>query len=363
MYSCFSVNNYKRLKDLKLERLGRINLIAGTNNVGKTSLLEALWLFGGIYSPDLIMKIQGQRGIKKLNYDFKEGSELPWMDIFYNLDCKKVIVFEGIEDGKQRTMKYSTPEHANGNRIVDVSNNSDMSSYSIRESDKQRSYRSLKLEVNENSDQWEIFLHIKPEGLEKSEINEEDVRESIILPPKFTVSNEILADRYSSYVKKQGVEEANKIARMIDPQIESIDLLTIGKGHPVIHCYMKEMKSPLPLNYMGGGVFRILEILLSLADAENGYLMVDEIENGFHYSNLEKIWNAINESSKSFNTQVFLATHSYECIQAAKEVFKEEGPETFVFHRIDELEGGQLEAKTYDVSMIEAALDMELEVR
>ncbi|GAC1393566.1 MAG: hypothetical protein NVS4B11_00190 [Ktedonobacteraceae bacterium] len=36
------IRNFRGFHHLQIERLGRVNLIVGKNNIGKTSLLEAL---------------------------------------------------------------------------------------------------------------------------------------------------------------------------------------------------------------------------------------------------------------------------------------------------------------------------------
>lgn len=45
MYRWFEVNNFRCFDELMLAGLERVNLIAGVNNVGKTAILEALFLF------------------------------------------------------------------------------------------------------------------------------------------------------------------------------------------------------------------------------------------------------------------------------------------------------------------------------
>ncbi len=47
MYKSFRVKNFRCFKDLQINDLGRVNLIAGKNNVGKTALLEAMYLLSG----------------------------------------------------------------------------------------------------------------------------------------------------------------------------------------------------------------------------------------------------------------------------------------------------------------------------
>ena len=53
MLESLRVKNYRVFKDLKIDGLHRINLIAGKNNSGKTSLLEAMFLLSGGGNPQM----------------------------------------------------------------------------------------------------------------------------------------------------------------------------------------------------------------------------------------------------------------------------------------------------------------------
>ena len=48
MYRSFRIKNFRCFKDLSIDNLERVNLIAGANNVGKTALLEAIFLHAEI---------------------------------------------------------------------------------------------------------------------------------------------------------------------------------------------------------------------------------------------------------------------------------------------------------------------------
>ena len=67
MYKSFMVKNFRCLADIEIEPLERINLIAGKNNVGKTALLEALWLHHGTNIPDLARRVNSFRGLEKMD--------------------------------------------------------------------------------------------------------------------------------------------------------------------------------------------------------------------------------------------------------------------------------------------------------
>ncbi len=55
------IQNFRGFQDLKIDRLGRVNLIVGKNNIGKSSLLDALLLYAHRGSPNDIWDILNAR--------------------------------------------------------------------------------------------------------------------------------------------------------------------------------------------------------------------------------------------------------------------------------------------------------------
>jgi AAA15 family ATPase/GTPase len=117
---------------------------------------------------------------------------------------------------------------------------------------------------------------------------------------------------------------------------------------------------PVPL--MGEGVRRLLSILLAIFHTPGGVVLIDEIENGLHYSVLNNIWKAIGKAARAASVQVFATTHSRECIRSADESFSESGADDFRLFRLDR-NNGEISVVTYDHEMIEGALAMSLEIR
>lgn len=70
MYSSFEVRHFRCFRDLTITGLDRVNLIAGVNNVGKTAILEALFLHCGAYNPELAIRINAFRGIETMKVTF-----------------------------------------------------------------------------------------------------------------------------------------------------------------------------------------------------------------------------------------------------------------------------------------------------
>jgi AAA15 family ATPase/GTPase len=102
--------------------------------------------------------------------------------------------------------------------------------------------------------------------------------------------------------------------------------------------------------------------LLAIRNAANGIVLIDEIENGLHYSSQQHVWESIAHAAQQFNVQVFATTHSREMIEAAYRAFPDS--DTFRYHRLDRDEAsGEVRAVSYSPDLIEAALEMDFEVR
>jgi AAA15 family ATPase/GTPase len=113
---------------------------------------------------------------------------------------------------------------------------------------------------------------------------------------------------------------------------------------------------------MGEGVRRLLGIVMAIAGASGGRVLIDEIENGLHYSVMVDVWQAIAHAARQANVQVFATTHSFECIAAAHEAFSQGPSYDFALHRLEEGVDG-IEAVTYDQETMATALELEHEVR
>ena len=119
---------------------------------------------------------------------------------------------------------------------------------------------------------------------------------------------------------------------------------------------------PIPLPIMGEGMVRLASLVLRLAIASNGVVLIDEIENGLHHSIMPKLWSAIGDVAREFNTQLFASTHSLECIKAAHRAFTEGGKYDLRVHRLERTKKG-IKAVTYDQEDLSVAFETSMEIR
>lgn len=119
--------------------------------------------------------------------------------------------------------------------------------------------------------------------------------------------------------------------------------------------------APIPLKRLGDGAQRLFGISLALANCRNGILLIDEVENGIHYSIQPALWRMIFRAAEQGNVQVVAATHSWDCI-ASFAVAATETHEDGTLYRL-ERSGDDLYAVYYSEEDLEVAAQQRVEVR
>lgn len=158
--------------------------------------------------------------------------------------------------------------------------------------------------------------------------------------------------------KKQDV--LVQFLRIIEPNLEDIRVLYTS-GKPMFYGDLGEDRL-FPLYLMGEGMVRLASLVLRIANAPKGVLLVDEIENGLHHSIHQKLWMALAGVARDQDTQIFATTHSLECIKAAHKAFTEENTYDLRVHRLERTKKG-IKAVTYDREDLEFAFKKGLELR
>lgn len=110
--------------------------------------------------------------------------------------------------------------------------------------------------------------------------------------------------------------------QIFDTEIKDIIIDTTSYSEPILRILFGKNQS-IPLFMMGDGIIRLFRILLEILYCSSGRLMIDEIDNGIHFSKLKEIWKIILIYSITNNTQLFISTHDSECLRAFKEVLEE----------------------------------------
>jgi AAA15 family ATPase/GTPase len=150
---------------------------------------------------------------------------------------------------------------------------------------------------------------------------------------------------------------------IIGPTVERITFIGEGNVSRSAVVRLSGQNTIVPLNSLGDGLNRIFTIVLSLVNADNGYLLIYEFENGLHYSVQTKIWELIFMLAEKLNIQVFATTHSSDCIRGfQKSLFQTRNKATGQLIRFDNREG-IISPVIYDMDELRSAVSLDIETR
>ena len=119
---------------------------------------------------------------------------------------------------------------------------------------------------------------------------------------------------------------------------------------------------PIPLKTLGEGAYRLFHIILSLVNAENGIVLIDEVDTGIHYSALKELWSLIFNLAEKLNVQVFAVTHSWECIEAFTQISETVGNSSGTLVRLSNPKG-ETRAVTFSGEELTTIDHQNIEVR
>ncbi|MDP2862304.1 MAG: ATP-binding protein [Desulfobacterales bacterium] len=358
-YASFEVTNFRCFDNFKIESLGRVNLITGVNNSGKTTLLEALFLHIGSRNPGLVMIVNSWRGLNIIS----ESTENQWTSLFWKFKDSQTIRLSGINSNKaHRSLEihisssgsFLRGEKAHFDQAELISGpRQDIVLEYVDEAGKQYKVKGMPVFVKKDN-MMSYELRIEP-SLPRATMT------GIFVTASGGSNLNEEMQRFSDLRKKEKDGFVLSALRIIEPRLEQLEILTY-QGISMIHGYLKGYDEPVPSPLLGDGVRRSLSVLLAIGSAEKGVVLVDEIENGIHHSAMKALWTVIAEASRTFKCQVFATTHSNECILTAHDAFKENKIYDLKLYRLDR-KNGSIQTVMYDEETLDAALSIPLEVR
>ncbi len=339
MCNSFIAKNFRTFKEIKISKLAKVNLFLGKNSVGKTALLEAFYIYLHENKTEAIYKLLLKKEehlsskedlasvIKHLFYDRKLPTPGAEGILLSSLNGKKVV--------KSKSVTIKTDTGDTFDDFLVITKGVKEQKYPLVR-DFRDFYRQSRMFEDYNYKGNLKFVYSM--GIDNAYITE-------------------LWDNIAFESKQDFVIEALKI---IEKELSDVAFIEAKNRRDRI-AIAKVSGKKVPFKSMGDGINRILHIILSMVNAQDGYLLIDEFENGLHYSVQEQVWKVIFSLAESLNVQVFATTHSSDCIKAFGSQW--EGNENkATMHRID-YKDQQHSVMPYDFSDLNDALSTNTEVR
>jgi len=347
MLKSLDIQGFRCFRQLRVEPLTQVNLFVGQNNAGKTSLLEAAELvaIGGVEG---LMRSSVRRSEQilvrsEVEEEYKEHVFDP-SHLFFGHDLQLGSSFKIQGHGETESWVECAVEHASVQETL-------IHTLGFRSHVTAQKKEHARLTISP----WGGVLPPPRWWPEPSP------RVNFLEAESIDVSN--LGQLWGDLVLTTEEEEIIRSLRIIEPLFERLAFIGESRGalaNIIVRLTGNEKR--LPLGNLGGGLRHLLALVLNLLSAQGGFLLVDEIDTGLHYSVMLDMWRLLVESAKRLRIQVFATTHSLDCVRALGRLRRRypEIGEAVTLHRVER------DASTtvvYDADEIVVAAEGHIEVR
>lgn len=286
-FNSIHIIEYRKLRDIKINNLGRVNIFAGGNNVGKTSLLEIFYLFTRLNSFKSIIDLERFRGRFYQEFPTKWFNKI-FVDLiniesnFNNTPCSVLI-------RKTETQESIDKSHYLSSVISEAFVNGDSFSSTIH--------------LYDNKDPE--FYYEKSQFLCQATFSS-----------PYRYDGQLLKRAHAKAIQEKYFDEIILfIKENLDSSIQKIEMISIdNESRFMVSSSNSEIATDI--TKYGEGLQRVFEIALLMGYSKNGVICIDELDSAIHKNLLVKFTEFIQRLAVNFNVQVFLSTHSKECIDA-----------------------------------------------
>ena len=305
------IRNFRGIEHLKIEDFSRVNVFLGQNSSGKSSVLESLLLLMGPSNPDLPQTISAIRSRGYVGF-----SDLGYMFPNCNWNLKPEFNSEFFDDTKRHLKLELT-------YFFDEQSHEKMPNGHLPTTETKTFLNTLKLnfdiEHHQNTSHYESSLTVNQSGMVTNKKIAEGYLEKnsvAFVSADMTLSN--LVNDLVELAKRKQKDIVTERLKFFDGRITSLEILNneafIG---------LEGMDQLMAVNMMGDGMRRYLNIVAASANPMTNIILIDEIDNGLHYSAYKKLWEAIFALATETNKQVFVTTHSKETLYRLNEMLEE----------------------------------------
>ncbi|MCU6715447.1 AAA family ATPase [Megasphaera butyrica] len=365
MFTQLIIKNFRCFDMLELDNLKLITLIGGRNNTGKSAILESLFLAVGYKNPNIFLALAaGRNG----NGILQPTPQRIWNPLFYMFEKNAQFDLMLLRDtgiASTLTMRKISDES------VDLDVNTDTVTNILKQG-----YNPSSLGSYFFSLQYEYTLDGQ-KSIGKFSFEDKKIKYiSLSVPKKEAQLPIVKAIFYKSIYIPDNTTIAEWISRLIldgekdlilyvltsfDSRIKDITTI-VENAVPYVYVILHDGQK-MPITYMGDGINKILQLLLCILTTPKGVVLIDELENGFHYSTYAKVLRVLYQTALQKQCQLFITTHNVDILRESANVMRKlEQLDSVCYQRID-FSQGKRHAYSFSGEELESALDIQLEVR
>ena len=374
-----TIKGFRGVKELELSELGRVTLLVGKNGVGKSTVLEAVRLYASFGNPEVIGDILTVRE-SVLEREDIDGDAINFPDhggLFFGYDEPKSnanIEIGCTENGNALEIEISNFDHKELDDmpppLLSVLEGEGRCFVVSSGPDRKRVGKFPFIGSGAKRKQPYQWMG----GMSRFWSGKGIMIDSIPcerLGPDRPRNAEIVS-WYEELALTKKADLVMKALYFVRPDIEGlISRGSIGHNYRSMRIggydrrmvtKLKGVDAQVPLRSMGDGIVHLLGLAVALINAKDGFLLIDEVENGIHYSLFPELWEFVFRTAEKNNVQVIATTHSWDCVAGFAKVsleLKEIRGQLFRIQR----EGEDVRAVSYTEEELAIAAKIGSEVR
>lgn len=386
MLKSLRIENFRGFQEFELQNLGRVNLLVGENNSGKTSLLEAIQIFASHGDLKIISDLMKYRGeyfwatdkrksdrkeydICHLFYRHKISSDTQFSLIGQNNDNQEKLTIS--IESPPRQISFDFTEHDNNDLYLEEEGKFDLIiNWKGQEQRLVDVDDNIKIPLSINDGLDNDYIRRINRIIASNKMTQTNLIGTFLITP-FSLQATEITSLFDNIVLTPDEKLIIETLNIIEPSIERIAAVgqekyrfssrrSIEKGGFKIK--FVDQKNPVPIGSLGDGIWRILAIILAMVNLENGILLIDEIDTGLHFTTLFDMWKVILATARKLNIQVFATTHNSDCWTSLAKLIQSEEiePNEITIQRI---ESHKKQSVAFNEKQIVIAAERGIEVR
>lgn len=364
MFTKLEINRFRSFELFSMDNIAPITLIGGRNNSGKSAILEAIFLLFGFRNPDIYYALAfGRNG----NGQLKISPQKIWDPLFYNFDQTQSfqIKMYRANDVVSDLKMEKVPDDKIGFDI-NKDNVSDFFKSGISSDKINTAFYSLHYDysVNENKSSGNFTIQeskIKYDSVSNAKFLKLPFIKVIRYKANSIPDNVTIAEWVSKFALDNKKDDLLSLLKYFDQNIKDITTI-VDAGIPYVVAILND-GTKLPITLMGDGINKTLQILLCILTTPSGIVLIDEIENGIHYSAYEKMLQVFYDAALKMNCQLIITTHSSDILKESINVMEAENKlDKLSYQRLD-YSAGKRRAYAFTGDELKDAVDAEMEVR
>jgi hypothetical protein len=368
MIESIEIKGYRTFSDFSLNGLGRINLLVGKNNSGKTSLLEALALLWGGDDLSQLWQILARRG------EHNVPENIPGRQIQQEVDVSHFFTGHRLAKGTAFSVKTTNqkPARSISYEVIEATPEESSPLFNFLAA-QDPSGVGLGLKITATPSSTIPLIPLTRRGSLRNDVFNQAFSSLRANKPQDNSLQFITTDSlgvpqvqnlWNDIVLNPEEDKVIEALRFIDPEIERVAATTAPMwfGSPTRGGFLLRRKGEerVPIGSFGDGIWRMFSLAIALSRVKGGLLLIDEIDTGLHHTVMLQMWKFVSEVSKAFNIQVFATSHSWDCIYSLSKVCEDNNENEITIHR---LEAGKRKSVPFSESEIRIAAERNIEIR